>query len=82
MERLTSGSVKERIIAVEHLFLRRKSLTLRELSEALAHEYGIYAERKTLYDDIAALTRFLPIDTRGSGATFRYVLMACDRIGG
>lgn len=68
------SDIKYRILALERIFRKRKCVTTTEIQRMLELEYDISVERKTVYDDIAVLTRFLPIDVVGSGRNHRYVL--------
>lgn len=70
---MKSSDSKTRILALERIFQNNKQLTLADISDKLWSQYGITAERKTLYDDIAALTRFLPIRTEKKGHTYFYI---------
>lgn len=66
---------KTRILALERIFQKANHKpTLPEMQEKLSRQYGLKVERKTLYDDIAALTRFLPIETERKDWTFYYYL--------
>lgn len=64
------SSPKERILAVERIIQRRRSFTTPEILEELERKYDIRADRKSIYDDIAVLTRYLPIVVVGK----RYAL--------
>ena len=65
---------KERILAVERIITRRGRVSTNEILRSLDLLYDIQADRKSVYDDIAVLTRFLPIYTEGYGRYFVYVL--------
>ena len=71
------SSPKERILAVERILYRhREGISMKEILAALEREYDIKAERKSIYDDLAVLTRYLPIDVDSSpGRYTRYVLL-------
>lgn len=71
---------KERILAVECLFRRYKELSTTEILRRLEQEYNIVADRKAIYDDVAILTRFMPIDVVGRGKTHKYVLIDLKEI--
>ena len=52
-----------RILAIERILLRNPyGISTQEIIDALDNEYGIKAERKSIYSNVATLTRFLPID--------------------
>lgn len=74
------SSTKERILAVERILLRRKSVSTQELRSALLNEYGIDVDRKSIYDDMAALTRFLPIELERGAGKARYVIRGEDSL--
>lgn len=55
--------MSEKILAVERILLRNPyGISTQEIIGRLDNEYGIKAERKSIYSDIAILTRFMPID--------------------
>ena len=54
------SSGKESILALVRL-LSKKPQSAPTLQRRLAGEYGIKRERKTIYDDMATLTLFLPV---------------------
>lgn len=58
---------KRKILALERMFLSMRSLTMKQILNVLNYEYGIEAERKSVYADIKELTMFLPIVTKGEG---------------
>ena len=69
------SDTKMRILALERIFLNAThKLTLPEIQEKLRGQYGITVERKSLYDDIAALTYFWNIKTEKSNSKFFYYL--------
>lgn len=68
------SDIKNRILAIERIFQRKKAVTTSEIQRILCIEYDIEVERKTVYDDIAVLTRFMPIDVVGGGCSHKYVL--------
>ena len=55
------NDTKMRILAVEKMFRTKKRLTVKGIILDLKVEYGIDSERKAIYDDIAVITRFLPV---------------------
>lgn len=75
---LSSG--KERILAVERILQRRKSVSAAEIIRILWDEYDIAASEATIYDDIAALTRYLHINSVGRGKKHRYELRSFENI--
>ena len=73
-ECILKSSPKERILAVERILQQRRCVSTTEIMLALEREYDIRADRKSIYDDIAVLTKFMPIETIGRSQSFRYVL--------
>lgn len=57
---------KERILAVERI-LSKKPKNAKEILNCLYYRYGIKAERKAIYDDIAVLTKFINIQISKQG---------------
>ena len=54
----------EKIIAVERILQTNPNgITLKQIINQLYDRYGITAERKSIYNNINALTRFMPIHT-------------------
>lgn len=58
---------RRKILALERMFLRMRPLTMKQILDVLNYEYGIEAERKSIYADIQELTYFLPIVKRQMG---------------
>ena len=55
-------NVLYRILAVERIIQDNpQGITVKQIIEKLDNYYGITADRKTIYRNIAALTRFMPI---------------------
>ena len=65
----------DKILAVERILIHNPyGITTKEIISKLESIYGIKAERKSIYSNIAVLTRFLPIDVRTeSKTTFWYI---------
>ena len=74
-----AGDVKIRILAIERMFQKGKPLNTTTIINKLKMEYDIVANRKTIYDDIAALNMFLPIDIVELGGRKYYRLENYDR---
>lgn len=53
---------KIRVIAVYRMLSEGKLLTSTDIIRRLSNQYGITADRKTIYDDIRAVDRFIPIE--------------------
>lgn len=49
---------KYRVLILERLFYEMRELTIKQIQNILEKRYDITANKKTLYDDIAVLTRF------------------------
>lgn len=71
---------KERLLAIERMFLTKKPLTVKQIIEKLDLEYDIYADRRAVYDDIAVLTMFMNIDRFGEAQNLRYQLVNLDEM--
>ncbi len=60
-----SGAHKEeskiRLIAVAKMVNEGRKVTSKEIMRRLELQYDIQADRKTIYSDIAAIDRFIPI---------------------
>ena len=54
-------TTKIRIIAVYRMIESTKKITAKEFQRRLLSQYGIDVERKTIYSDIAAIDRIIPI---------------------
>lgn len=52
---------KVRVIAIYRMLLRGEKITTRQILEELQSHYGITADRKTIYADVAAIDRIMPI---------------------
>lgn len=52
---------KERVLAVERILQSRQTVTMKDIISELSKRYDIEAERKSIYDDIAVLTVYMPI---------------------
>ena len=69
-----NNDTKTRILAVERLFQRNKRLTVPQIKGILKDKYDLETDRKTLYDDIATLTRFMNIQVEKIGWDTYYIL--------
>lgn len=54
-------SCKIRVIAVYREIIIGKPINTKEILRRLKQKYGIVADRKTIYSDVAAINRFIPI---------------------
>lgn len=69
-----NNDTKIRILEVERLFQRNKRLTVPQIKGILKSKYDLETDRKTLYDDIATLTRFMNIQVEKIGWDTYYIL--------
>lgn len=53
-----------RVIAVYRMILEYDEITTTQIIQKLQERYGIVCDRKTIYSDIAAIDRFIPIDVQ------------------
>lgn len=65
---------KIRILALERIFESKKPLTMPQIIYRLHARYGIIVDRKTIYDDIACLVRFMNIQMFRRGRYTYYQL--------
>lgn len=68
------GNTKERTLAVERIIAENKQVTMRNIKDILFNLYGIEADRRSIYDDINALTKYMPITTQNKFGKFYYCL--------
>ena len=52
---------KLRVLAVYMIIMRNQKVTTRRILAELERKYGITVDRKTIYTDISALDRLVPI---------------------
>lgn len=52
---------KIRVLAIERIMNDGHKHTEKDIRRILYSHYGIYADRKTIYSDICAIDRFIPI---------------------
>ena len=74
-------SCKVRVIAIYRMLITGKKMSSIQIVKELSSRYGITANRKTIYSDIAAINRFIPIkSTDGIGGGFQRwdVLGECE----
>jgi hypothetical protein len=60
-----TDDMKIRLIAVYRMIESGQQLTAGKILRRLDAQYGITADRKTIYDDLRAIDRFIPLDIRG-----------------
>lgn len=66
--------MKARILAIERILKVGQFVTTAEILDALDRRFGITADRKTIYDDIKAISRIVPVESL-SGKNGGYKLM-------
>lgn len=83
MSGLNKENTKIRILAIYRMLEHQESfITTDQILSKLEKQYGISADRKTIYSDIAAIDRFIPIEMRprrGGGYRLWDVLGGCER---
>ena len=52
---------KLRVLAVYMIIMRNQKVTTRRILAELERKYGITVDRKTIYSDISAINRLVPI---------------------
>jgi hypothetical protein len=68
-----------KIIALEHILQSSPNgVTMPQILDRLDNEYGITADRKSIYNNINVLTRFMPIYTEKRQNKFFYCLQRSD----
>ena len=55
---------KVRVLAIEWMLRKDRYITAREILERLDLVYDIQADRKTIYADMIAIDRFLPLEVK------------------
>ena len=76
-----TDSIKIRILAVERILLRGERVTTSQIMRELDLKYDIQVDRKTIYSDIYAINRFIPIQSdpgKYGGHKMVDVLGRCD----
>lgn len=78
---MKSENSKIRVLAVAMMLRTGERMTTSKILRNLSAKYGITADRKTIYDDIYAINRFVPIEStpgRGGGYQVVDVLGRCN----
>ena len=60
-----TDSIKIRILAIERMILRGERITSTQILNELDLKYDIQVDRKTIYSDMCAIDRFVPIESKG-----------------
>jgi predicted DNA-binding transcriptional regulator YafY len=69
-----TSPTKIRILAIERMLAGGRRMKVKEIQRELERKYEIYANREAIFDDIAALNMFMPIEsTRGPAGGFQRV---------
>lgn len=55
-------TTKIRLLAVERMILRGERITVNQIIRELDLKYDIQVDRKSIYSDINAIDRFVPIE--------------------
>lgn len=55
-------TTKIRIIAIYRMVCNSKKITASEIMRRLEDYYGVTVDRKTIYSDMAAINRFIPLE--------------------
>ena len=74
--------MKARILAIERILKVGRFVTTREILTELEGRFGITASRKTIYDDIQAISRIVPIEHlagKGGGYKLLNVLVEAEQ---
>ena len=58
------SKTKTRVLAVAKMLNEGRRITSKDIIRRLDLQYDIQVDRKTIYSDILAIDRFIPIDTR------------------
>lgn len=59
---LSKEQSKIRVLAIERMLSEGRKLTSTEILRRLDLQYDIKADRKTIYSDICAIDRFMPLE--------------------
>jgi predicted DNA-binding transcriptional regulator YafY len=69
-----TSPTKIRVLAIERMLAGGRKMNVEEIQQALEQKYDIYADRKTIFDDIRALDMFMPIESKpGNNGGFQRV---------
>ena len=74
---------KVRVIAIYRMLLRGEKITTAQILAELKSRFGITADRKTIYSDVAAIDRIVPIKGipgRGGGYCRWDVIVECEEV--
>ena len=76
MSQKQKGASKEqckiRVLAIERMLDEGRKITAKEIQRRLCLQYDIQVSLKTIYDDISAIDRFIPMEvTTGFGGCYK-----------
>ena len=72
---INNGEIHYKILAVERILQNNPNgLTLNQIVNMVDNYYGLKIERKSFYNYINILTRFMPIQVERKGNKFVYFL--------
>ena len=76
VDQRNKGASKEqckiRVLAIERMLQEGRKITAGEIQKRLELQYDIRVSQKTIYNDIYAVDRFIPIEcTNGFGGGFK-----------
>lgn len=74
----SKADTKRRILAVYKILKVNNMLTLREIKSRLSSYYQIDVSRKTLYDDLNAITEFDFVESKKIGSKVYYYMRRSD----
>ena len=75
--------MKIRLLAIERILKVGQVITSSEILKELEDRFGITADRKTIYDDIRAISRIVPVECvsgKGGGYKLLNVLVETEQI--
>lgn len=75
--------MKIRILAIERILKVGQVITSSEIIKELEGRFGITADRKTIYDDIRAISRIVPVECvsgKGGGYKLLNVLVESEQM--
>lgn len=75
--------MKIRLLAIERILKVGQVITSSEIIKELEGRFGITADRKTIYDDIRAISRIVPVECvsgKGGGYKLMNVLVETEQI--
>lgn len=72
---MNNGEIHYKILAVERILQNHPhGLTLKQILNMVENHYGLKIDRKTFYNYINILTRFMPVQVERKGNTVIYYL--------